>query len=204
MLRLLRAFGLLRVSLSSMDGIVFAKALGCGRGAAFSLLPDWSRYAVILECIDEQSERAVLAAPQFARLRAAAQNVDSWRLFPIKKKGFWDKQSPFEIVADNATGQLAVLTRAKIAPLEIATFIRHSYATTEAIKAAPGLRYSIGMGEWPLIWQATFTIWESEAEMAEYAYKNVGHIAAIKAKVKTGMFTEEMFVRFGIARMQIT
>ena len=200
---MLRAFGLLRISLPKMPGVLFGKAMGCGRGAAFSVWPDWNRWAAIIECSDEAAEKAVLQSAPFAALKKASVLNHSWRLSAIKKKGCWDGQSPFEIMGDPGAGEVAVLTRANIAPLQIPAFIHHSYATTEALKTAPGLRFSLGMGELPLIRQATFTIWESDAVMAAYAYQNHQHIAAMKAKNKAGMFTEEMFVRFRIRPMNL-
>ncbi len=203
-LRQLRAFGMLRIRLNKMPGVLFGKAMGCGKGAAFSVWPDWNRWAVMVECIDEASEKEVINGAAFAALKAASLGHRSWRLSAFKKKGLWDGRSPFQLEGDKGTSAVAVLTRANIAPGKLRAFVRHSYATTEALNAAPGLRFSLGMGELPLIRQATFTLWESDAAMTAYAYKDPRHLAAMKEKGKSGMFTEEMFVRFRVRPLPVT
>ena len=54
---------------------------------------------------------------------------------------------------------------------------------------------SAGVGEAPILRQATFTIWESQAAMDSYA-RSGAHLAAIKAAMQGNYFSESMFVRF--------
>ena len=198
-LQLLRHFGMLRIGLQRMSGLCFGRAMGCGQGAAFSLWPDWQRYVVMMECATAADEAAIVSSAAFAHLIEASKEHRRWHLKPVRKHGAWDGQHPFALEPDGAPdGPVAVLTRAAIALKQLPAFMRHSYQSTDALKAAPGLQFSIGMGEYPLVRQATFSIWESDAAMAAYAYNNQQHIAAMKAKVAGSMFTEEMFVRFRI------
>ena len=196
---MLKRFGLLRAGLHKMPGLLFGKAMGCGRGAAFSVWPDWQRYAVMMECATEADEARIRQSALFKNLVAASKEYQQWRLIPVRKHGAWDGCDPFALEDDaNPGGRVAVLTRAAISFSQISAFIRQSLHTTEALKAAPGLQFSIGMGEYPLVRQATFSIWENDAAMAAYAYGNAQHIAAMKAKAAGKMFTEELFVRFRI------
>ena len=59
-----------------------------------------------------------------------------------------------------------------------------------------GLILSIGVGEWPLIQQATISIWKTQAEMLDYAYKNPKHREVVMLTRKLKWYKEEMFVRF--------
>jgi hypothetical protein len=42
---------------------------------------------------------------------------------------------------------------------------------SKSLEDYDGLALSIGVGEWPLIQQATLSIWKTQAEMIDYAYK---------------------------------
>jgi hypothetical protein len=55
---------------------------------------------------------------------------------------------------------------------------------------------SIGVGEWPLIQQATISIWKTQKEMLDYAYKNPKHREVVMLTRKLNWYKEEMFARF--------
>jgi hypothetical protein len=55
---------------------------------------------------------------------------------------------------------------------------------------------SIGVGEWPLIQQATISIWKTQREMIDYAYKNPKHREVVMLTRKLKWYKEEMFARF--------
>jgi spheroidene monooxygenase len=54
---------------------------------------------------------------------------------------------------------------------------------------------AVGLGEAPLLRQATFTIWDSVADMNAYA-RTGAHLQAIQSAAKHGYFSESMFARF--------
>jgi spheroidene monooxygenase len=54
---------------------------------------------------------------------------------------------------------------------------------------------AVGLGEAPLLRQATFTIWDSVADMNAYA-RTGAHLQAIQAAAQNGYFAESMFARF--------
>lgn len=196
---MLKHFGLLRAGLQKMPGLIFGRAMGCGRGAAFSLWPDWQRYVLLTECATATDEEVLIHTPLFQNMALASRNVQRFALAPIRKHGTWDGYNPFTLIDDiDEKGRIAVLTRAAISTEQIPAFIHLSYKTTAALKVASSLHFSIGMGEYPLVRQATFTIWENDAAMEVYAYKDPLHIEAMKAKAAKKIFKEEMFVRFRI------
>ena len=60
---------------------------------------------------------------------------------------------------------------------------------------AEGCRYAIGIGEWPLRLQATFSIWTDEAAMKNFAYGEALHQDTIRRTRKEGWYKEELFLR---------
>jgi spheroidene monooxygenase len=94
-----------------------------------------------------------------------------------------------------ALGSIAGLTRASIRPQCAARFWRRAPPAERSLDAAPGCLLAIGLGEAPLLRQATFTVWESVAAMNAYA-RSGAHLEAIRASHDGGYFSESMFVRF--------
>ena len=60
---------------------------------------------------------------------------------------------------------------------------------------APGCTLAVGLGEAPLLRQATFSIWQSTQAMEDYARQGA-HLHAIRQAQAGGHFSESMFVRF--------
>jgi spheroidene monooxygenase len=70
-------------------------------------------------------------------------------------------------------------------------------AAQRAIETAPGCRLAVGLGEAPLLRQATFSVWDNAVAMEAYARQGAHRDAARAAHVGQH-FTESMFVRFAI------
>jgi spheroidene monooxygenase len=64
-----------------------------------------------------------------------------------------------------------------------------------ALHDAAGCLLAAGIGEAPVLRQATFSIWRDVAAMDAYA-RSGAHLAAIRASAQGGFFSESMFVRF--------
>ena len=64
--------------------------------------------------------------------------------------------------------------------------------------AAKGLISSLGIGEMPLIKQATFSIWENKAAIKAFAYQLKEHQEVIRKTRAEKWYSEDMFVRFKI------
>jgi spheroidene monooxygenase len=95
---------------------------------------------------------------------------------------------------------VAALTRASIRPAHLASFWRHSPSAERDLAHASGCRLAVGLGEAPLLRQATFSVWDDVASMHAYA-RGGAHGQAIRSAWKTGYFSESMFVRFALAGM---
>ena len=90
---------------------------------------------------------------------------------------------------------MAALTRASIRPGKSLRFWRHAPPSQLALEQATGCRLAVGLGEAPLVRQATFSVWDSVQAMDAYA-RHGAHMAAIRASMGGDFFSESMFVRF--------
>ena len=63
---------------------------------------------------------------------------------------------------------------------------------------AKGFICSLGIGEMPWIKQATFSIWQSKADMKDFAYQLKDHAEVIRLTRQEKWYSEDMFVRFTI------
>ena len=63
-------------------------------------------------------------------------------------------------------------------------------------KGCPGLIYTKGIGEAPLVQMATFSDWESLDALKNFAYNSPEHKEAIKRTHRIDWYKEEMFARF--------
>ena len=95
----------------------------------------------------------------------------------------------------DAGAPVAALTRASIRPSRALAFWRHSPASEAALAGAPGCRLAVGLGEAPVLRQATFSLWSDTAAMDAYA-RSGAHQEAIRASYAGDYFSESMFVRF--------
>jgi hypothetical protein len=89
-----------------------------------------------------------------------------------------------------------VLTRAKIRFRKLFSFWSKVGSVSHTLSNYDGLVLSIGIGEWPLIQQATLSLWKTQAEMMNYAYKNEKHKEVVLLTRKLNWYSEELFARF--------
>ncbi|NEM98838.1 spheroidene monooxygenase [Pontibacter burrus] len=191
--------------LAKIPGLLFYKLLGSGRGRGFSIKPNFYRYGLI--CTWESE----FAAEDFFNNSGLMQEYrehtfESWTCYmqPMQSHGQWDKQEPFSpIVSEkNCSGPIAVLTRASINLRALPNFWRFVPQSSKALDDAAGLICSIGLGELPLVRQATFSIWESAEAMKNYAYRNPKHQEVIKRTRSENWYSEELFARFIVTRTE--
>lgn len=192
--------------LAGIHGLKFSKVLGCGAGNGFSVLPDFGTYVLLMVW-----ENATLAQQAF---KEQALLLDYQRLSTdhqilymqgIGGHGTWDQQSPFEKVkAQDDTSKIAVITRATIYKRKLAQFWRYVPSVSKSMEGAPGLNFAIGIGELPLIQQATFSVWEKASFMMDYAYSMPKHKEVVKQTKLRGWYREELFYRFLISSSEGT
>ena len=126
--------------------------------------------------------------------------------FYLTSNGLWNGANPFDYQAQNPAnaGPVAVLTRASIRLRRAPRFWRYVEPTSRALATAPGVQLAIGLGELPLVRQATFSVWESAEAMQQYAYRDARHREVIQLTRREGWYSEELFARFRVLSSQGT
>ncbi|HMP29670.1 MAG TPA: hypothetical protein PKD85_08715 [Saprospiraceae bacterium] len=182
------------------EGCTFSKMMGSGHGEGFSIKPNFGVYAAMLVWKDASFINAFETTFQpFLDYLTLTSKVQKIYATPYKFHGTWDQKTPF-VCSQNQPPSLErlILTRATIKLSKLYKFWKHVPKTSKAIAKAEGRRFSIGIGEWPWVQQATLSIWDSEEYMKNYAYNNEAHLQAIKMTKDLDWYKEEMFTRFYI------
>lgn len=183
------------------SGLRFMKTLGSGRDGGFGLLPSASHQGLF--CIFDQlsDAQAFIASPLVGHYRERSDECLIATLRPASARGSWDGMAlaPGEPVP--AGMPLAALTRASIRPSAAAQFWRHAPAAQHDLSSAAGCELAVGLGEAPLLRQATFSLWRDAKAMDTYA-RTGAHQTAIQAAWQHRFFTESMFVRFAPIAVQ--
>lgn len=185
-----------RRRLRSVPGLRFAKLLGSGHEGRFGLKPSASIQGVFCIFDDDASADAFTQDGGLLQTwRSRAREHFCLRLRACSSRGSWSGIPLPVTAALPAQGPIASLTRASIRPGRAAAFWRMEPAAERSLTEASGCLLAVGVGEAPLLRQATFTLWESVAAMDAYARRGA-HLAAIRAAAERGFFSESMFVRF--------
>jgi hypothetical protein len=206
-----------RPILRRTDGLVFWRLLGTGRGPSMTLGADLRRWALLAVWRDEPALLGFLArSPIPARWRREA--AESWqvRLAPISSRGRWNGADPFAAalasppetsaphagppptcpVSGGHRGPIAILTRASIRPSRLFAFYRSVPAVDLLLREQEGCLASVGIGEWPLVRQATFSLWRDAAAVRGFAYGGEAHRRVIERVRAHDWYAEELFARF--------
>ena len=196
------AFLLGRYRLMRAPGLRFFKMLGSGHDGGFGLKPSASRQGMFCVFENDASIDAFLASHAVIQgYRAHAVEFFSVRLRATSARGSWSGMTPFDVAlvqpteATAAPAPVAALTRASIQPGKALRFWRHAPPAEVSLGQSPGCLLAVGLGEAPILRQATFSIWSHAGAMDAYARRGA-HQDAIRASAAGSYFSESMFVRF--------
>lgn len=185
--------------LQNVAGLSFFKLLGTGAGQGFSLMPDFSTYALLTVWEDQDS------ADHFYRnntliqsYQARAANIRRLSLANTASHGLWSGLNPFVPTETQPFKKrpVAIITRATLRPQRLLSFWRAVPQASKAIETAQGVQFYKGIGEWPFIQQATISIWNSMEEVMQFAYKDKAHKEIVKQTKKERWYKEDLFARF--------
>ena len=186
-------------SLKSVHGLNFFKLLGSGGGNGFSIVPDLTTYAFLAVWESSSDADQFFNNHPFSQ-QALTRSTRYWTVFlePTQVKGSWEGSQPFPVVTEAASdGPVAVLTRATIYPSKLLSFWQHVPVVSRRLEYhQAGLLFSKGIGEIPLLQQATFSVWKSREAMVAYAYQSAKHREMIKKTKALGWYKEELFAEF--------
>lgn len=190
--------------LRGIKGLVFAKLLGTGAGQGFSLWPDFSVYCLLTVWQSEGArDRFHREHPFWLEVLEHSQSQKRLRLRVLRSKGSWQGENPFRPEGSpNPGNYLAVLTRASIRPRLLHRFWWEVPAVSRQIYRQPGHLFSKGIGEWPLIEQATLSLWEGEQVMQHFAYQQEKHRRVVQQTRRLNWYREELFARFAVEEFE--
>jgi hypothetical protein len=195
----------LRRDLRRDPGVRFGKLLGTGTGEGFGPTDaDPTRYAALTVFDDPEAARRFEAGPVVAGWDRLARSAARLRLRPIASRGRWSGRDPFPTQAGTGTahtGTVLAITRARLRPSRAVTFWRAVPPVVTALRAAPGLLARFGVGEAPIGWQGTVSVWRTTAELVDFAYRQPEHRAAIARTATARWYAEELFARFAVCEI---
>jgi hypothetical protein len=180
-----------------INGLTFFKPLGTGSGNGFSIKPDFSTFGFVAVFKSEELAKEFLGTDVVKEYTKTAVSYSHILMHTVKSHGEWSKLNPFESSVEyDKTKPLAVITRATIKPKLAYQFWKNVPAVSKSMDKYDELVFSKGIGEFPLLMQATFSLWSSAEAMMNYAYKNPKHAEMVKKTRELNWYSEELFARF--------
>ena len=185
--------------LRALPGVRFAKVLGTGAGKTFGPTDaDPTRFAALVVWHDRPDVESVER-----RWNAIASTRARLELIPLTSRGRWSGGTPFGHPHGGRTdGMVLAMTRARLRARKALTFWRAVPPVVAELDAAPGLLARFGMGEAPIGWQGTVTVWRSTAELTGFAYRQPQHRAVIARTPADRWYAEDLFARFAVREIE--
>jgi hypothetical protein len=196
--------GLAHQWLSKVDGCDFYKLMGSGAGKGFSIFPDFSAFCLLMNWKDKKlmikfhQEHSEWLSYKSRSDRSFRLDLEATKVF-----GEWGGQQPFgKTSQDTRDEKIVVLTRATIKKRYIPYFWSKVPRASRPVQDTKGHLFSKGVGEVPLLHQATVSVWESKKAMHSYAYQHEAHTKMIKMTREKGWYSEEMFAEFTLLNIE--
>ncbi len=192
--------GLDRWPLAHTAGLRFWRLLGVGKGRAFSPYADFQRYALFTVWDSYAALRQFEAhSPIMQRIQRRAEEAWTVHMLPVRWHGKWGGCDPFSgmIPASPPTpGPWIILTRATLSVARVRTFLNAVPAVSAHLLQQPELLNSVGVGEVPLLYQGTLSVWRSLPAITSFAYGPAPHIEVVRRTHRERWYREELFARF--------
>ncbi|MGL4172880.1 MAG: monooxygenase [Actinomycetota bacterium] len=194
-----------RPAIHRASGLLFGKLLGTGHGRTFTLRDNNPRQWGLLS-VWRDAEAATQASafnPAIISWNRIAKESMTFHLSPLTSRGSWAGQLPFGKPQPRATpGIVASITRARIAPRQVMRFWNSVPAVSADLGQVKGLQWAVGIGEAPIGLQGTFSVWENTLALKTFAYGRMPHRTAITKTSVYDWYSEELFARFEVIRIE--
>lgn len=185
--------------LKGTPGMSFYRMMGSGSGLGFTPFPDWSTYSLLQVWENESSAQEFLTSSKVMNeFHGRAEEVCSIFLKNISAGGAWGGSNPFLKSSSLNPDQrsLAVITRARVNIRNLYAFWRYVPTSERDLESNPGLLFTKGVGETPVVEMATFSIWRDLESVKKFAYEGKGHSDGIRMAREGKWFKEDLFSRF--------
>lgn len=185
-------------AIKNSKGLTFYKILGSGSKNGFSSIPNFGTYVLLCVWDSEADAQRFFKENKFYHAYKK-RSIEHFTAYAnsAEAHGLWDGVQPFLKTAHLTLDKpILVLTRASIRLNKLWSFWSKVGTVSNSLEGYEGLVLSIGVGELPLIQQATISIWKTQAEMMDYAYKNQKHREVVMLTRKLNWYKEELFARF--------
>ena len=181
----------------------FIKLLGTGSKEGFSVFPDFSNYILISAWEnDKDREKFIKTHKVMSNITDKCFERTEIKIDPYESKGSWNNSNPFDNKSDYKNEKILIITRARVRFKKMLDFLINTSKASKSIKQHDGALFYKGVGELPIIEQATISIWKSEEKMKLYAYNNSEHMKIISKARKRKWYSEELFVRCNILHIK--
>ncbi len=189
----------LNKNLLNFSGLNFIKLLGTGSRDGFSLIPDFSSYVMISSWENDLFRKSFFDENEIINeiISKSSKRVQI-KIDPYNYTGSWNGINPFKNNSSYNGGKILVITRARVRFNKLINFIINTSLAAKSIKSFQGADFYKGVGELPIIEQATISIWKNEQSMKDYAYSDRNHLKIISKARKDRWYSEELFVRCNI------
>lgn len=185
--------------LAAVPGLTFYRLMGSGGGNGFSLRPNLAVYAWLGQWSDAAAADRFFADNEwFAEVGSHTDYRITFRLDATMAHGTWGSDNPFPPSPEkyDPDRPVAVLTRATIHPTKLLDFWRYVPQTSASVYDHPDRLLSLGVGEYPVFMQATFSLWRTGRAMTDFAYRSRYHKEVVQRTRERGWYRDELFARF--------
>jgi hypothetical protein len=197
-----------RGRLRRTPGVAFAKMLGTAPNRKFGpTAVDSTRWAALIAWRDADAAAGFASTPVGAGWAGLATAGCRLSLRTVSCRGAWSSRRPFE-AAHPATmpsptmtspdAPVLVLTRARLRATRAVTFWRAIGPVGQTLDDAPGLLTAFGVGEAPVGFQGTISVWRRAADVVRFAYRQPQHAAVVAGTPLQRWYAEELFARFTV------
>lgn len=185
-----------KLILKRKKDIEFFKALGTGSGLGYRAWPQFGVIGILIVWKNRDLAQSFLESSYFQRLRSKSEEQFTIFMQASASRGTWSGFGDWQLTENNTSNPvICALTRATIKRKFLFEFWKMVPEISKKQHLFPGLIFSQGVGEVPLLEQATFTIWENKQQMEAFAF-NTFHGKAVEKVRKVNGFREQMFTRF--------